>query len=94
MVEKVKKLPKLFQYFKDEDQFAGGVAFCARMPGLELTLRTCEGAGKETVIVGNNASLFGPGSIRTKISGSWHRYALTQLFLMTGLWLLRLTGLD
>ena len=27
MVEKVRKLPKTFQYFKDEDAFAGGVAF-------------------------------------------------------------------
>lgn len=52
MVEKVRKLPKTFQYFKDEDQFAGGVAFCAGCP-LELTLRILSKVmGRQTVIVG------------------------------------------
>ena len=45
MVEKVKKLPKTFQYFKDEDQFAGGGAylFCSvleRFLGLYVSLNS------------------------------------------------------
>ena len=39
MVEKVKKLPKVFDYFVEKDQFAGGNTFCAGCPA-ELTLRT------------------------------------------------------
>jgi len=38
MVEKEKKLPKVFDYFVEEDQFAGGNTFCAGCPA-ELTLR-------------------------------------------------------
>ena len=70
MVEKVKKLPKLFQYFKDEDQFAGGVAFCAGCP-LELTLRIMSKVlGRETVIVGT-PSCSAPVLYGQNI-GSWH----------------------
>jgi len=81
MVEKVKKLPKMFQYFKDEDQFAGGVAFCAGCP-LELTLRVLSKVmGRQTVIVGT-PSCSAPVLYGQNI-GSWHRLPYYSC-LMTG----------
>ena len=81
MVEKVKKLPKMFQYFKDEDQFAGGVAFCAGCP-LELTLRILSKVmGRQTVIVGT-PSCSAPVLYGQNI-GSWHRLPYYSC-LMTG----------
>ena len=81
MVEKVKKLPKVFQYFKDEDQFAGGVAFCAGCP-LELTLRVLSKVmGRQTVIVGT-PSCSAPVLYGQNI-GSWHRLPYYSC-LMTG----------
>ena len=81
MVEKVKKLPKIFQYFKDNDQFAGGVAFCAGCP-LELTLRIMSKVlGRETVIVGT-PSCSAPVLYGQNI-GSWHRLPYYSA-LMTG----------
>ena len=71
MVEKVKKLPKTFQYFKDEDAFAGGVAFCAGCP-LELTLRVLSKVmGRQTVIVGT-PSCSAPVLYGQNV-GAWHR---------------------
>ena len=81
MVEKVRKLPKTFQYFKDEDQFAGGVAFCAGCP-LELTLRILSKVmGRQTVIVGT-PSCSAPVLYGQNI-GSWHRLPYYSC-LMTG----------
>jgi pyruvate/2-oxoacid:ferredoxin oxidoreductase beta subunit len=81
MIEKVKKLPKIFQYFKDEDQFAGGVAFCAGCP-LELTLRILSKVmGRQTVIVGT-PSCSAPVLYGQNI-GSWHRLPYYSC-LMTG----------
>jgi pyruvate/2-oxoacid:ferredoxin oxidoreductase beta subunit len=81
MVEKVKKLPKVFQYFKEEDQFAGGVAFCAGCP-LELTLRLVPKImGKETVIVGT-PSCSAPVLYGQNI-GAWHKLPYYSC-LMTG----------
>jgi hypothetical protein len=37
MVQKEKKLPRVFDYFVEKDQFAGGNTFCAGCPA-ELTL--------------------------------------------------------
>jgi len=52
MTQKTKKLPRVFEYFRDEDPFAGGLAFCAGCP-LELTLRiVAKVLGRKTVIVG------------------------------------------
>ena len=81
MVEKVKKLPKTFQYFKDEDAFAGGVAFCAGCP-LELTLRVMSKIlGRETVIVGT-PSCSAPVLYGQNI-GAWHKLPYYSC-LMTG----------
>ena len=81
MVEKVKKLPKVFQYFKDEDQFAGGLAFCAGCP-LELTLRVISKVmGRETVIVGT-PSCSAPVLYGQNV-GAWHKLPYYSC-LMTG----------
>jgi pyruvate/2-oxoacid:ferredoxin oxidoreductase beta subunit len=81
MVEKERKLPKTFQYFKDEDAFAGGVAFCAGCP-LELTLRVLSKVmGHETVIVGT-PSCSAPVLYGQNV-GAWHRLPYYSC-LMTG----------
>ena len=72
MTEK-KKLSKVFDYFKDEDQFAGGLSFCSGCP-LELLLRFVSRVlGKEIVIVGtpscSAAVLYGQNI------GAWHKLA-------------------
>jgi pyruvate/2-oxoacid:ferredoxin oxidoreductase beta subunit len=71
MVQKAKKLPRVFDYFRDEDQFAGGVAFCAGCP-LELTLRIVSKVlGRETILVGT-PSCSAP-VIHGQNIGTWHR---------------------
>jgi len=81
MVEKVRKLPKTFQYFKDEDAFAGGVAFCAGCP-LELTLRVLSKVmGRQTVIVGT-PSCSAPVLYGQNV-GAWHKLPYYSC-LMTG----------
>jgi len=72
MAEK-KKLSKVFDYFKDEDQFAGGLSFCSGCP-LELLLRFVSRVlGKEIIIVGtpscSAAVLYGQNI------GAWHKLA-------------------
>jgi len=78
---KDKKLPKVFDSFKDEDPFAGGLTLC---PGctLELLLRfTARVLGKEIVFVGT------PSCSATVLYGqnrqSWHKLAYYSC-LMTG----------
>ncbi|MCK4580753.1 MAG: pyruvate synthase subunit PorB, partial [Dehalococcoidia bacterium] len=81
MAQKEKKLSRIFEYFRDEDQFAGGVAFCAGCP-LELTLRIISKVlGKEIVIVGT-PSCSAPVLYGQNI-GTWHRLAYYSC-LMTG----------
>ena len=81
MAQKKKRLPRVFEYFQDEDQFAGGLAFCAGCP-LELTLRILSKVmGRETVIVGT-PSCSAP-VIHGQNMGTWHRLAYYGC-LMTG----------
>jgi pyruvate ferredoxin oxidoreductase beta subunit/phenylglyoxylate dehydrogenase beta subunit len=48
---KKKKLSKVFDYFQDEDPFAGGLSFCAGCP-LELLVRFVPRVlGRDIVIV-------------------------------------------
>ena len=81
MVQKEKRLPRVFDYFHDDDQFAKGVAWCAGCI-LELTLRfVSKVMGKEIVIVGcpgcSAPVLYGQNV------GTWHRLAYYSC-LMTG----------
>ena len=81
IAKKKKKLPKVFDYFRDEDQFAGGVAFCVGCP-LELTLRfMVKVLGREIVILGT-PSCSAPVLYGQNI-GTWHRVAYYSC-LMTG----------
>lgn len=82
MVEKTKKKSKVFDYFcEKEEQYAGGVSWCAGCP-LELTLRFIPKVlGKDIVIVGcpccSAPVLYGQNV------GTWHRLAYYST-LMTG----------
>lgn len=81
MVEKTKKKSRVFDYFCAEDQFAGGVAWCAGCP-LELTARFVPKVmGKEIVIVGC-PSCSAPVLYGQNV-GAWHRLAYLGC-LMTG----------
>ncbi|UCC39247.1 MAG: pyruvate synthase subunit PorB [Candidatus Aminicenantes bacterium] len=78
---KEKKLPRVFDYFRDKDPFAGGLSFCSGCP-LELLLRfTARVLGREIVIVGTPSCsatvLYGQNT------GSWHKLAYFSC-LMTG----------
>jgi pyruvate/2-oxoacid:ferredoxin oxidoreductase beta subunit len=73
MVEKLKKLPKVFENYIEKDQFAGGNTFCAGCPA-ELTLRAVPKVmGKNIVMVGT------PGCsapvLHGQNLGAWHRLA-------------------
>jgi pyruvate/2-oxoacid:ferredoxin oxidoreductase beta subunit len=71
MVQKEKKLPKVFDYFVQEDQFAGGNTFCAGCPA-ELTLRTIPKVlGKNLVFVGT-PSCSAPVMHGQNV-GTWHK---------------------
>ncbi len=73
MTPKVKKLPRVFDYLRNEDQFAGGVALCSGC-ALELTLRiTAKVLGKNTVIVGT-PSCSAP-VLHGQNIGAWHKLA-------------------
>ena len=81
MTEQKKKLPKVFDYFRDKDQFAGGIAFCAGC-ALELTIRFVgKVLGKDIVFVGT-PSCSAPVLYGMNI-GSWHKYSYYSC-LMTG----------
>jgi pyruvate/2-oxoacid:ferredoxin oxidoreductase beta subunit len=79
MATQIKKLPKVCDYFQNEDQFAGGVAFCAGC-ALELHARMVSKImGKETVLVGT------PSCSAPVLNGqnvaAWHKlghYACTM----------------
>ncbi|GAB6143287.1 thiamine pyrophosphate-dependent enzyme [Desulfocicer niacini] len=79
METKEKKRPKVFDYFESEDQFAGGVAFCAGC-ALELNARfVSQVMGKNTVLVGT------PSCSAPVLNGqniaAWHKmghYACTM----------------
>ena len=73
MAEATKKRNRVFDYFCEEDQFAGGVAWCAGCP-LELTARFVPKVlGKKMVFVGT------PGCAAPVLHGqnigAWHRLA-------------------
>jgi pyruvate/2-oxoacid:ferredoxin oxidoreductase beta subunit len=71
MVEKVKKLPKVFDYFIEQDQFAGGNTFCAGCPA-ELTLRTIPKVlGKDTIMVGTPCCA--APVLHGQNLGAWHK---------------------
>ncbi len=81
MVEGTKKRNRVFDYFCEEDQFAGGVAWCAGCP-LELTARFVpQVLGKNMVIVGT------PGCAAPVLHGqnvgAWHKLAY-MASVMTG----------
>src|ERR1035437_8228837 len=73
MVQKEKKLPRVFDYFIEKDQFAGGNTFCAGCPA-ELTLRTVPKVlGKDIVMVGT-PSCSAP-VMHGQNLGAWHKLA-------------------
>jgi pyruvate/2-oxoacid:ferredoxin oxidoreductase beta subunit len=82
MVEEKKKKPKIFDYFREtEDQYAGGVAWCAGCT-LELTARFVPKVlGRDIVLVGcpscSAPVLYGQNL------GTWHRMSYFSC-LMTG----------
>ncbi len=81
MVEKTKKKSRIFDYFCTEDQFTGGVAWCAGCP-LELTARFVpQVLGKKMVFVGT------PGCAAPVLHGqnigAWHKLAYVAS-VMTG----------
>jgi pyruvate/2-oxoacid:ferredoxin oxidoreductase beta subunit len=81
MVEKTKKKSRIFDYFCAEDQFTGGVAWCAGCP-LELTARFVpQVLGKKMVFVGT------PGCAAPVLHGqnigAWHKLAYVAS-VMTG----------
>ncbi|MEE8443183.1 MAG: thiamine pyrophosphate-dependent enzyme [Dehalococcoidia bacterium] len=81
MAQRATKSPRVFNYFHDEDQFAGGLSFCSGCT-LELALRFISKVlGREIVIVGT-PSCSAPTLYGQNI-GSWHRLAYYSC-LMTG----------
>ena len=72
MPDKIKKLPKVTKHFQTEDQFAGGVTWCAGC-ALELNARFVGRIlGKNTVFVGTpscSAPVFNGQNV-----GAWHKY--------------------
>jgi pyruvate/2-oxoacid:ferredoxin oxidoreductase beta subunit len=70
MVEKLKKLPKVFDYYVEKDQFAGGNTYCAGCPA-ELTLRTVPKVlGKDIIMVGTPCC--SAPVLHGQNLGSWH----------------------
>jgi pyruvate/2-oxoacid:ferredoxin oxidoreductase beta subunit len=66
-----KKLPKVFDYYVEQDQFAGGNTFCAGCPA-ELVLRTVPKVlGKNLVMVGT-PSCSAP-VMHGQNLGAWHK---------------------
>jgi len=73
MAEKTKKKSRVFDYFCEEDQFVGGVAWCAGCP-LELIARLVPKVlGKNMVFVGT-PSCSAP-VLHGQNVGAWHRVA-------------------
>jgi pyruvate/2-oxoacid:ferredoxin oxidoreductase beta subunit len=70
---KVKKLPKVTKFYRDEDQFADGVAFCSGC-SLEHNLRFVSRVlGKEAIFVGT-PSCSAP-VLNGANTGAWHKHA-------------------
>jgi pyruvate/2-oxoacid:ferredoxin oxidoreductase beta subunit len=81
MAQKEKKLPRVFDYFVEKDQFAGGVTFCTGCPA-ELALRMVPKVmGKEVVMVGT-PSCSAP-VLHGQNIGSWHKLSYYSC-VMTG----------
>ena len=81
MVEATKKRNRVFDYYCEEDQFSGGVAWCAGCP-LELTARTIPKVlGKNMVFVGT-PSCAAP-VLHGQNMGAWH-YLSYLACVMTG----------
>src|SRR4030042_382554 len=73
MTQKEKKLPRVFYFFTEKDQFAGGTTFCTGCPA-ELTLRTVPKVlGKDIIMVGT-PSCSAP-VLHGQNIGAWHRLA-------------------
>jgi pyruvate/2-oxoacid:ferredoxin oxidoreductase beta subunit len=67
------KLPKVTEYYRNEDQFAAGVAFCSGCT-LELNLRFISRVlGKDAIFVGT-PSCSAP-VLNGANAGAWHRHA-------------------
>jgi pyruvate/2-oxoacid:ferredoxin oxidoreductase beta subunit len=81
MVEATKKRNKIFDYYTTEDQFSGGVAWCAGCP-LELIARTVPKVlGKNVVTVGT-PSCSAP-VLHGQNLGAWHKLSYLSC-VMTG----------
>jgi len=81
MVEKTKKKSRIFDYFCEEEQFVGGVAWCAGCP-LELIARFVPKIlGKNVVFVGT-PSCSAP-VLHGQNVGTWHKVAY-MASVMTG----------
>jgi len=81
MAQKAKRLPRVFDYFTEEDQFAGGVSFCTGCPA-ELALRMIPKVmGKEIVMVGT-PSCSAP-VLHGQNIGAWHKLSYYSC-VMTG----------
>ena len=81
MVEATKKRNKIFDYFCEEEQFSGGVAWCAGCP-LELTARTVPKIlGKNMIFVGT-PSCSAP-VLHGQNIGAWHKLSYLAC-VMTG----------
>ena len=73
MSEKIKKLPKVTEYYRNADQFSDGVAFCSGCT-LELNLRFISRVlGKDAIFVGT-PSCSAP-VLNGANSGAWHGHA-------------------
>lgn len=81
MTQKEKRLPRVFEYFEEEDQFAKGTTFCAGCPA-ELTLRIVPRVlGKDIIMVGT-PSCSAP-VLHGQNIGAWHKLAYLAC-VMTG----------
>src|SRR4030042_668002 len=90
MVETTKKKNRVFDYFCEEEQFSGGVAWCAGCP-LELTARFVPKVlGKNMVFVGT-PSCSAP-VLHGQNVGAWHKLSYLAC-VMTGV-ASRATGLS
>src|SRR3989304_6572093 len=81
MAETTKKRNRVFDYFTTEDQFSGGVAWCAGCP-LELT------AGTVPKVLGKNMVFVGTPSCSAPVLhgqnlGAWHKLSYLAC-VMTG----------
>jgi len=79
--KKKKKLSRVFDYFRNEDQFAGGLAFCSGC-SLELLLRFISRVLGKNIVIVATPSCSAPVLLGQNI-GSWHRLAYYAT-LMTG----------